>query len=259
MAFETQARSLFSARKQGKQLDLAEPVKSLDDAYQLQAALSELHDGAVAGWKIGATTEAALNTLNLSKPFHGPLHKPFHQSAINSTLNVEIFSSQPTIVETEFVVGLAKDIAATGTTTADDVSACVAWVAPGFELVGTRYIMPLAGNGFTLIADSAGNVGTIVGEPLHNWQTLNLDSHEATLSINAEVRATGHSGQSIGGNPLAMVAWLANDLASSGQSLKAGECVFCGTCSGMIDVKAGDHLQADMGALGNLSVTLSSR
>lgn len=257
MTVESLAQSLYSARLNGTRLEQSDTVTSLEQAYELQASLTQLHSETVSGWKIGATTEAAQQTLGIEKPFHGPLHAPFHQiHASTDNKEVSIYSTQPTIVETEFVVGLGRDLPDTGQVSIEDVAASTLWVAPGFELVGTRFVMDLPRNGHALIADSAGNIGTIVGKQMENWQSLNLASHPVTLTINSEQRATGHSGQSIAGNPLGMVAWLANDLAASGRSLKAGECIFCGTCSGMIEVNIGDHLHADLGALGSLSISL---
>lgn len=254
------AQLLNQARHSGTRIEQAYSIATIDDAYQIQSSISSLHRGAVLGWKIGATTEAALQTLNLDKPFHGPLHAPFHQNHTDTnSKQVEIHPDQPTIIETEFVVGLAEDLPPSGTVTAEDVASCTAWIAPGFELVGTRFRMELPGNGYPLIADSAGNIGTIVGKPCTDWQSLDLDAHPATLQINSEQRATGHSGQSIAGNPLGMVAWLANDLAQTSRSLQAGQCIFCGTCSGMIAVNARDKLHADMGALGSLSITLANK
>ena len=61
---------------------------------------------------------------------------------------------------------------------------------------------------------------------------------------------------SIGGNPLKMFAWLLNQPAFAKRGLKAGEFVFCGTCTGVIPVSIGDELFADFGTMGQISITL---
>ncbi|MBT3702227.1 MAG: hydratase, partial [Alphaproteobacteria bacterium] len=51
------------------------------------------------------------------------------------------------------------------------------------------------------------------------------------------------------------VAWLANDLASLGRGLKAGEVISTGVLTGLLYANAGDHIVADYGQFGKIELT----
>jgi 2-keto-4-pentenoate hydratase len=48
------------------------------------------------------------------------------------------------------------------------------------------------------------------------------------------------------------LTWLANELLSQGQQLKAGEIVMTGTCVVPVPVSAGDTMTADFGSFGQV-------
>ena len=54
------------------------------------------------------------------------------------------------------------------------------------------------------------------------------------------------------GNPLRVVAWLANKLAEYGECLDAGEIVITGSLNPAVYINAGDRFVADFGPLGKI-------
>jgi len=256
MNSDTLAAELVSARKQGNRFNSLPSIDTLEQAYALQSAVNACEKDSPIGFKIGATVDAAMEMLNLDKPFHGEIFKAYHRDHSDATT---VFDTQPTSVETEFVIGFGQDIKrGENDLSVADVKAATEWVAPGFEIVGSRFDDSWPRNGHKVIADGAGNVMTILGKPVKDWQSLNMDAHEAALSINGEHKAAGNSGMSVGGSPFAMAAWLLNQPAFAEHGIKAGQFIFCGTCTGVIPVSIGDELVADYGALGSISVTLSA-
>ncbi|MBX2882609.1 MAG: fumarylacetoacetate hydrolase family protein [Granulosicoccus sp.] len=254
------AQALFIARNEGKLIEEKLNVSTLETAYRLQACVNELHGDQIIGWKIGATSEIALDMLKLQKPFHGPLHQQFHfEHHDHGVLSVPVSVTPATRIETEFVVALKEDLPANGEASIEDVEKCTSWLAPGLEIVGSRCSNELPTDGLLLIADSAANAATVIGTPVANWQEFDLSKHPVKLTINGKTIANGHSGQSIAANPLGMVAWLANDLATSGQVLQAGQVIYCGTCSGMTEIKPDDQIEADLGNLGKLSIRIRNK
>lgn len=254
MNSDSLAAELVAARKQGTRCNSLPNIESIREAYTLQTAVNACEADTPIGFKIGATVDAAMEMLNLEAPFHGEIFKAYHR---DQNERISVFNSQPTSVETEFVVGLGQDIKrGSSDISIDDVKAATAWVAPGFEIVGSRFDDAWPRNGHKVIADGAGNVATILGTPFSDWQSLDLDAHEATLKINGEHKAAGHSGMSVGGNPLAMFAWLLNQPAFAERGMRAGEFVYCGTCTGVIPVSIGDELIADFGTMGCINITL---
>ena len=251
------ADALHAARHGGDRVPTAAvALDTIERAYRLQAALERRERSARIGFKLGATLDGAIARLALEDSFHGSLFAAHHHP---SGAEIALPDDRPTSVETEFVVVIGEDIVASdGPTSAAAVRAACASVRPGFELIGTRFDMTLAGNGRHLVGDAGGNVATVLDESADAdaWRSLDLRAHPARLSIDGERRAEGHSGQSRAGDPFAMVAWLLDRPAFADRGLKAGELVFCGSCTGMLPIAPGERLEADFGELGRVTATL---
>ncbi len=255
------AKDLFAARRDDKQLEKSVPA-TLADAIALQRAVDALDDSAIVGYKAGATVAAALTTLKLDAPFHGVLRANNH---FESGASVRLPRAHAVNVEVEFVVIFGQDLQLPAKDFAADnapddvvaqVAAAVSSVAPGFELVGTRFDMAGKPSGLALISDGAGNVATIAGTPVTDIAHLDLATHEAVLTINGSEEARGKGGDSLAGHPFAMAAWLLSQPDIAKRGIRAGECIYCGTCTGALPVKPGDELVADFGALGVVRVSL---
>lgn len=244
------AASLWQARQSGQVISVGDEPADITAAYRVQQTLSDVSGCRVIGFKIGATMQTALDTLGLDEPFYGPL---FDRYCHTGGAEVPIGAAHKALLETEFVIGIGQDLRPAGASvTQADIEAVTAWVAPGFELVCTRFDMALAGNGVRLVADSGGNMDFVMGEPYTDWRELNLNEHPASLEINGEAVASGHSGMSLYGHPAAMTAWLANHPTLAGRGLRAGDIITTGTCTGMTPVKPGDIAVADFGVMGTL-------
>lgn len=254
-SIEQISSSLWQARVEGGSV-AATPIDSEDQAYLIQAQLSDCAAASVVGYKIGATLPAALDLLQLDEPFFGPL---FDSHCRASGAKVPLSAQHTNMLETEFVVGIGADIAPRQADyNREEIVDSIAWVSGGFEIVGTRFDTEFKGAGRHFIADSGANVDFVMGEKLEDWQSLNLSSHPATLSINNVEKATGHSGMSIWEHPLGPVAWLANHRVMAKRGLKAGDIITTGSCTGMTAVSAGDTAEADFGAIGKVAVEFVS-
>jgi len=250
------ANSLWQARQSATRIDGGDGVSSVEDAYTVQAAINGVCGADIVGFKIGATADVALETLNLSEPFYGPLLSSFNKP---SGSDVVVPDNYVVLLETEFVIGIGSDLKKSGgEITQADIEAATAWVAPAFELVATRFDMELPGNGVRLIADSGGNHDFVMGDRFSDWKDLDLSAHPATLVINDKEIASGHSGMSIKGHPAGMTAWLANHYTLADRGLKAGDIITTGTCTGMTPVKPGDVARADFGPMGSVSANFVS-
>jgi 2-keto-4-pentenoate hydratase len=78
-----------------------------------------------------------------------------------------------------------------------------------------------------------------------------LSQHAVTVSRDSEIVAAG-TGANVLGDPRLGLTWLANELLSHGQQLKAGEIVMTGTCVVPVSVTAGDVMTADFGSFGQV-------
>ena len=56
------------------------------------------------------------------------------------------------------------------------------------------------------------------------------------------------------GNPLSVVAWLANSLPAFGRTLKKGDRFTTGVTTDIYLAQPGDHLEADFGVMGKVEM-----
>ena len=253
------AEKLWNARVDGTLINPSEVELPTDEssAYAIQDAVTQVADANIIGFKLGATSEAAISTLGVSESFYGPL---FDRFSYRNGDEVTLPRSHKILLEVEIAVGMDGDLPPRSHRySAQDVEAAVAWISPAFELVATRFNIELAGNGRLLIADGGVNAGFVLGDKVSDWGQLDLTRHPARLFVNNQPSANGHSGLSLFGSPFEAVAWLANHNNLVGRGLKAGDIITTGTCTGMTPIESGDEATANLERMGELTMKLVSR
>jgi 2-keto-4-pentenoate hydratase len=251
----TLAEALWGARLKGDVIavESSQAPATAAAAYEVQAALIRLAGLRQVGWKIGATTAATQELLNVDEPLLGPLFAPHcHPDGAEVAL---VAAHRPGL-ESEFLVGLAADLPSRRQPyEADEVAAAVDFLAPAFEIIGCRFEGGLAGQGLLAIADGGGNAAIVRGEPVRDWRRFDLTRHAVRLRLNGAEAASGSSSDLVYGGPLGAVAWLANHSVLAGRGLKRGEIVMTGTCTGLTFIKPGDEATADYGDFGQVRAT----
>lgn len=246
------ARRLWEARRDGHRIEVGEGERPRSEAaaYRVQRAMTEASGHEVAGFKIGATAEFAMNMLGVDGPFFGPLYREaFRESGAAVRLPMEHAPG----IEAEFAVGLAADLPPRSEPwTPEEVRAAVAWVTPGLEIVGARVEGGLAGAGVLAIADGGANVDFVLGPADGDWRSVDLAAQSIALRINGAETASGHGGMLVFGDPVAGVAWLANHPELAPRGLRVGDVVTTGTCTGIAPLSPGDEAEADCGPLGTV-------
>lgn len=246
------ARRLWEARRGGYRIRVEEGERPAGEAeaYAVQKGITEVSGYEVAGFKIGATAQVAMDMLGVEGPFFGPLYREaFHRDGAT----IRLPTAHSPGVEAEFVVGLASDLPPRGAPwSVEEVRAAVAWVAPGLEIVGTRLEGGLAGAGVLAIADSGANIDFVLGPTDGDWRGADLSAHPVVLRVNGAEAASGNSGMLVFGDPIAGVAWLANRPEVAPRGLRAGDAITTGTCTGIRPLSPGDEAAADYGSLGTV-------
>jgi|MDTC01.2.fsa_nt_gb 2-oxo-3-hexenedioate decarboxylase/2-keto-4-pentenoate hydratase len=252
------AAALAAARRRRRRLPgLDEHIEldSLLDAYAIQHRLVQSWGGRTAGWKVGCTNPVAQKQLGVDEPFRGQvLAQAVHESPATLAGNDFIMR----VIEPEFAFRLARDLPARDAPyDGDGVAAAVGELVPVIEIVDSAYQDWLSVGAPSLIADNGCFGGLVLGRAVSDWQGLDLGSHTVRGFLNGNQVVEG-SGANVMGHPLNSLAWLANDLASVGLSLAAGEIVSTGVCSGFFTAEPGDSASADFGELGEVSVAFSA-
>jgi 2-keto-4-pentenoate hydratase len=244
------ARLLYAAWRDQQPIDgLPEQCRpqSLDDGYQVQAALELLHEGLLGGYKIGATNKVAQRLFDVDAPFFGRVLAP---SILQSPGEIAAGAVRLRIIEAEFDFTMKSDLPPRATPyTRDEVMAAVADLHPAIEVPDSRYVQWREAGMPQLVADNAIAALLVLGEPAREWRDLDLSQHAVTVRVNGEVVDEG-SGANVLGDPRNVMLWLANELSRRGLGLKAGQVVTTGSAADVIQVQAGDVVEADFGVLG---------
>ena len=228
---------------------------SEEDAYAIQKLMITKSNRQVIGWKLGATSAAAMEIVGVTKPFTGPLFSDFcHKDGDE----IELYSGE--VLETEFTLKIKTDIPYQPEAHPIAlVETAIGAIIPSFEIVGCRFGGKINNSGFRPIADGGANIGCILGQAFSNIDFQNLGNHKTTLKLNGEQVATGQPSDLSWTPLIESVSWLASQPIMAGRGLIAGDIVMTGTVTGMTPLAPGDIAEADFGELGILRAQFHGR
>jgi 2-oxopent-4-enoate/cis-2-oxohex-4-enoate hydratase len=227
------------------------PEMTTEDAYLIQTRmLARRAEGGekVVGKKIGITSKAVMDMLNVHQPDFGYLlDGMIYNDGDAVPMNTLI---QPR-AEGEIAFILKRDLRGPGVTNSDVLSATEC-VMPCFEIVDSR-IKNWKIKIQDTIADNASCGVFVLGNRAVDPRGIDLSLCGMVLEKNGDIVATG-AGAAALGSPLTSVAWLANTLGKLGISLNAGEVILSGALAAMVPAAAGDSFRIGMGGLGSCAV-----
>jgi 2-keto-4-pentenoate hydratase len=228
---------------------------ALADAYRTQELLVRKMlarlGGTAIGYKAAATNVTAQRQMDVDGPFFGTLlAATSHRSS--ATLPASEFTLR--IVEAEFGFEIGADVPPSDVPyTAKTITPFIAAALPAIEVVDHRYHDWRLVGAPSLAADNAIHGAWVEGEPVRDWTAFDLSRHKVTVIVNGSAWREG-SGANVLGNPLNVVAWLANELPKHGRALRRGAKLSTGTTAEVYFASAGDRVTADFGALGQAEV-----
>lgn len=228
------------------------PGLEISDAYEIQSLViaDQLAQGRVVrGYKVGLTSLAMQRQLGVDQPDSGLLLDDMYIEE-GATVAASTYLSPK--VEPEIAVVLRSPLKGPGVTV-DDVAAATESLVGSIEVIDSR-IRDWRITITDTIADNASSGGVVVGRTELALDAVDRLGLEVTVSINGEPAGSG-TGADVLGDPLAAVAWLANTMGEQGLELPAGALVIPGSVCAAAAVRPGDHVVADFGPLGTVSVT----
>ncbi|MBP0047432.1 fumarylacetoacetate hydrolase family protein [Marinobacterium sp. AK62] len=253
---EKLGRELHVALKEGCTLSpLIErhPQLSIDDAYHISLHTLQLREAdgeRVIGKKIGVTSKAVQEMLNVHQPDFGFLTDRMH-FADGAEVSLSAAGLIQPRAEGEIAFCLKHDLTGPGVT-AEDVLAATEWVAPCFEIVDSR-IDDWRISIVDTVADNASCGVFVIGETHTDPNTLDLAAVAMQIRKNDEPAGSG-LGSAVQGHPAAAVAWLANTLGEYGIPFRKGEIILSGALAPLIPVSAGDHFSLKAEEMGSCSI-----
>ncbi len=245
------ARILWRNWSEGTRIDSLPPVcrpKDRKAGYAVQAALAALSGQVPFGWKIAATSRAGQEHIGVGRPLAGRL---LSGRVLKSGASASLNSNIMRVAEAEFAFRMARPLPPRGTPYAvDEVMEAVGSLHCAIEVPDSRFRdFPQAGEA-QLIADNACACWFVLGpEATVDWRPVDLTRHRVLARRNGEIVREG-KGANVLGDPRVALTWIANELCSHGQWLKADEFVTTGTCVVPLEISSGDHVAADFGNLG---------
>ncbi|MDU9003162.1 2-oxo-hept-4-ene-1,7-dioate hydratase [Sedimentitalea todarodis] len=255
------ANDLSIADRTGEQIGLLSlrfPGMTLDDAYAVQAALiaAKYAEGRhKIGWKIGLTSRAMQQALNITTPDSGVLLDDMLFQTGDQVAKGRFI--QPRI-EAEIAFVMTAPLDGTKCTRAD-VIAATGHVSPALEILDTRVLRadPETGQPRVItdtISDNAANAGIVLGAEQHAVDAHDLRWVGAIVSRDEVVEETG-LGAGVLNDPVTSVLWLARRLAEHGQSIDAGDIVLSGSFIRPLEAPPGSDIHADFGPFGPVRIT----
>ncbi len=252
----TAAGLLLTARQSCRPLDdgLPEQLRpaTLDEGYEVQAALLRAWGAVPRGYKIGCTSDLAQQALGVAEPFAGRVLETglLESPAVFAPVDY-IFH----LLEPEFAFRLRDPLPPRGAPyEQDEVAAAVDLAYPAIEVVTSGYGATWSEVGAVqLIADNAAHALLVLGRGSAAWRDFDLAAQRVELRIGGKPVTDGQGANALG-HPLAALTWLANDRAGRGGGLLAGEVVTTGVVTGLKDMQPGQTALADFGPLGSVEL-----
>ena len=213
-----EARTIFKA--------IPERIPTMDDAQDIQdayvALLCKAQNTTVAGYKIALSSKQTRDWLKIHEPAAGQvLANRIHGSGHT----VKIADFVRFSLETEVCVVLDEDMS--GPCTIADVRANMRSVHCAYELIEDRAADLTKMDARSLASDNSWNAGIVIGPP--GRLDLNFTNRPGSLKVNGVVTQSGTTAETMGGDPLEAVVWLAGHFGKRGRAIKAGEPVITGS------------------------------
>lgn len=241
-------------------LSLRYPEIGMDDAYAVQRAIcdAKLAEGReVIGWKIGLTSKAMQQALDINIPDSGILFDNM-VFAHGATVQEGRFI-QPRI-EAEIAFVMKAPVGGEGVTR-DEILAATEFVAPAIEILDTRIVRKDPETGktrtvFDTISDNAANAGVVLGDKRHAPDAVDLRWVATIVSRNGEVEETG-LGAGVLNDPVESVVWLAQRMAQYGQKIEPGHIILSGSFIRPVECPPGTEVHADFGEFGQVDISFA--
>lgn len=224
--------------------------QTLEQGYAIQLAAARQRSATPSGFKVGLTSETAQRAARTGAPIAGRLALA---DIVRAPARLTLDAQHLRVVEAEVVFEMGADLPATRAPFSEaDMAACIRGAFAGLEICDSRFVhcddLPLP----HIVADNSNADRLVIGDALADWSRADL---AVTLARRGEPLVTGSTAQVLG-HPLRSLVWLANWLAASGESLRCGQWVATGSCTGITQVAASDHVVATFGTAARVSVEL---
>jgi 2-keto-4-pentenoate hydratase len=252
------ARALYDARRTRVPIPPFtddDPSLGMADGYAIQRELIELllADGdRIVGHKVGLTSKPMQQMVGVDSPDYGPvLASTIYRDG--DTIPAGRFIAPKIEAEIVFVIG--ERLEGPGVTVTQ-AHAAIAGAVAAMEIVDSRiadWRIKLADT----VADLASNGAMATSSRIVPITDIDTRLIGMTLTRNGELIDTG-AGAAALGDPVAVVAWLANVLGGDGVALEPGHLIMTGALHAAVPMTPGDVFRAEFDRLGPITVRVGT-
>ncbi|SHK28166.1 2-keto-4-pentenoate hydratase [Pseudonocardia thermophila] len=252
------ARALYDARRTRVPIAPftdADPTLGMAEGYAVQQELIKLllADGdEIIGRKVGLTSKPMQKLIGVDSPDHGPV---LASTVYNDGDEIPLSRFIAPKVEAEIVFVMKDRLQGPGVTVTQ-AHAAIAGAVAGMEIVDSRiadWRIKLADT----VADLASNGALAMSSRIVPLEGLDTRLIGMTLTRNGELIDTG-AGAAALGDPIAVVAWLANVLGENGVALEPGHVVMTGALHAAVPMNPGDVFRAEFDRLGPITIRVGA-
>lgn len=257
-AIETAAQIIWRHWNEGTRIaELPVECRPADrtEAYAIQAELAGLSGQAVSGWKIAATSLAGQRHIGVDGPLAGRL---LNNRVLADDATISLEGNLMRVAEAEFTFRFGQPLPKrVEPYSVAEVLAAVESLHCAIEVPDSRYHDFVRVGAPQLIADNACASWFLLGKEVTvDWRNLDLAAHKLDVFLNGAHAAQGIGANALG-DPRVALTWLANELNTFADGLRAGDIVTTGTCITPVAVAPGDRVRVDFGMLGEIAVVFS--
>lgn len=220
---------------------------AVERAYDLQDELIGLLGKRPVAAKLGLTSVAKQQQMNVSEPAYGWLLEG-SQVEVGTALACGELIQPRCEPEIAFLVG--RDLEGPDVT-ATDVLVATDAVMPAIDVLDSRY----AGYSFTLpavVADNISSARYALGAPVP-VTGIDLRLVGCVFEVDGRLAATA-TGAAVLDHPAAAVAWFVRSLARRGRRLEAGTVVLAGAMTAAVPVAPGSVVRVTIDRLGSVEL-----
>ena len=252
-AIQQAAEALAQARASRRPIppvSASHGISGLDAAYAVAENNTRvrLESGRrIVGLKVGLTSRAVQQQLGVDQPDFGIL---FDDMEFLNGQEVPMARLLQPKVEAEVAFVVGRDIVGAAPTYSEFLG-CLSHALPAIEIVDSA-IADWKISLVDTVADNASSGLYVLGDQPVQLGALSLGEIGMQMTKNGQPVSIG-SGAACLGHPLRAAYWLARTMAGRGQGLRQGQVILSGALGPMVPVAAGDLVQANIGALGEVS------
>jgi 2-keto-4-pentenoate hydratase len=248
------ARALYEARRSRQAIEPftdTDPDLGMADGYAIAQQLTSMlisEGDQVIGYKVGLTSKPMQQLIGVDSPDHGPVLGS-SVYADGDAVSLSHFIQPKIEAEIAFVIGTG--LRGPGVTVLQARQA-IAGIVAAVEIVDSRFAdwrIRLADT----VADLASNGAVALSSRLTSLDGIDPRLIGMVLTRSGELVDTG-AGAAALGDPIAVVAWLANMLGAMGAGLEPGQLVMTGALHAAVPMRAGDVFRAEFDRLGPVTV-----